>query len=124
MSKILIIEDEKPQRVVLREFLTKQNLAVIEASNGIEGLNVALTNRPDVIILDIRMPRMDGMTTMHKLRQDEWGKNVPIIILTNYDSDDAQIYQISVDQPAFYLIKSNSSLELVLEKISEVLKPN
>ena len=120
MSKILIIEDEKQQRIILREFLVKQNLSVLEASNGIEGLNVALISRPDVILLDIRMPRMDGMTTMHKLRQDEWGKNVPIIILTNYDASDAQIYQISIDQPSFFLLKSNSSLEFIFEKISEV----
>lgn len=64
---------------------------------------------------------MSGMEMMKKLREDPWGAKVPIVILSNYDVSDNDIARIIYDKPAFYLVKSNSSLDDVLEKIQEVL---
>lgn len=90
---------------------------------GVEGLKIALREHPDLILLDVRMPKMNGMTMMHMLRKDPWGKTAAIIILTNYDTNDAQLLQISIDLPSYYLLKANSSLEHIFEKIQEILKP-
>lgn len=118
---ILLIEDEESQIKILSEYLLKNNFSILEARDGVEGLQIALKEHPDIILLDVRMPKMDGMTMMHKLREDEWGKTASIIILTNYDTSDTNLFQILVDEPALYLVKSNSSLDLIYEKINEVL---
>jgi len=64
---------------------------------------------------------MDGITMMETLRQDEWGKRVPIIILTNLDASDKIIDTILKDQPSYYLLKANTKLEELVDKIKDVL---
>jgi CheY-like chemotaxis protein len=121
--KILIVEDEESQRLALQENLTFNHYEVIQARDGVEGLAMALKVHPDLIITDIRMPAMDGMAMMHKLREDlPWGQNVPIIILTNYDSDDSQLSQINSDHPTYYLLKVKTTIDKIIEKVQEVLK--
>lgn len=121
-STILIVEDEESQRKILSDYLSKKGFETLEAGDGVEGLNLALTKHPDLILLDVRMPKMDGMTMMHKLREDSWGKKASIVILTNYDTNDTHLFQIILDEPAFYLVKSNSSLDAIFEKLNEVLE--
>lgn len=118
---ILLVEDEESQIKILSDYLAKKGFSILEAKDGIEGLEIALREHPDVILLDVRMPKMDGMTMMHKLREDAWGNKASIIILTNYDTSDTNLFQILVDEPALYMVKSNSSLDLIFEKIEEVL---
>ena len=121
MEKILIVEDEKSQRKALRASLEQKGFSILEATNGGEGLGRALSEHPDIILLDVRMPKMDGITMMRKLREDPWGKNASIIILTNYDTNDSQLFQITTDSPSYYLVKSNTSIDRVLEKVKEIL---
>ena len=59
---------------------------------------------------------------MHALRKDDWGKNASIIILTNYDNTEEQLVQITADQPSYYLLKANTPLETIKEKVREVLE--
>lgn len=124
-KRILIIEivdDETAVRGALREKLASEGFAVLEAKDGEEGLEIALSQHPDLILLDLRMPKMDGMTMMHKLREDAWGKKASIIILTNLDTDDKRLYGVITDQPSYYLIKASTSLEKLLEKIQTVFE--
>lgn len=118
---ILVVEDEVAQGQILIDFLNKKGYKTLLAKDGVEGLEFALKSHPDAIVLDVRMPKMSGMEMMKKLREDPWGKNSPIVILSNYDVSDNDIPRIIYDKPAFYLVKSNSSLDDVLEKIKEVL---
>lgn len=120
-AQILIVEDESSERNALREKLTHEGFSILDAKDGEEGLEIALREHPDLILLDILMPNMDGMTMMHKLREDQWGKSASIIILTNYDANDERLYGIVADQPSYYLIKADTSLEKLLEKIQVVL---
>jgi CheY-like chemotaxis protein len=122
MPKILIVDDEELQRKALRVALSQKGYTTLEAMDGIEGLATAFHEHPDLILLDVKMPRMDGITMMHNLRKDEWGKKEPIIILTNYDTTETQLNQITTDLPVFYLIKSNTPLEHIIEKIEEALQ--
>lgn len=122
MPKILIVEDEESQRKALRDNLKNEGFYIFEANDGIEGLEIALREHPDIILLDVRMPKMNGMAMMHKLREDTWGKTASVIILTNYDTSDTQLLQITTDLPSYYLIKANTSLEQILEKIQKVLE--
>jgi CheY-like chemotaxis protein len=122
MPKILIVEDEESQRKALHDNLVQNGFSVLEATDGAEGLEIALREHPDIILLDVRMPKMDGMAMLHKLRTDAWGAEASVIILTNYDTSDTQLLQLTTDLPSYYLIKANSPLKSILEKIQTVLE--
>ena len=125
-KKILVIEeveDDAHLREVLRDKLAHEGFSVLQAKNGQEGLETALREHPDLILLDIAMPGMDGITMMEKLRQtDEWGKRVPIILLTNLSVDDERINQAIADyDPAYYLVKSDWTIDALVGKIRDRL---
>lgn len=122
-KKILIVEDEEAMLDAISEALLNQEFATLMAKDGEEGLGIALREHPDLILLDILMPKMDGMVMLQKLRLDEWGKGVPVIILTNVDpSANSVINSVLQNEPAYYLVKSDVKLEGIVEKIKDVLK--
>jgi DNA-binding response OmpR family regulator len=117
---ILIIEDESSLVSVIKAKFVKEGFVVLKAGNGVEGLKMALRKHPDLILLDIIMPKMDGMTMLKKLRTDTWGKSVPVIMLTNL-SDTAKVAD-AIDQGSYdYLVKSNWKLKDVVAKVRERL---
>jgi len=125
-KKILVIEvveDDPSLRKVLRDKFTVEGFSVLEAGDGEEGLAIAFRERPDLIVLDILMPKMDGLTMMKKLRKEnDWGKKVPIILLTNLTGDDEKINQaITENEPAYYIVKSNWKINDLIEKVRERL---
>lgn len=87
-QRILVIDDEAPIRRYLRAALTAQGFTVYEASNGEEALNAVLANRPDMIILDLGLPDMDGIEVTRRLR--EWSQT-PIIILSVREAEHDKI---------------------------------
>jgi len=122
MKKILlIIEDDLVLARMYQTLLQNHGYDVKTAADGETGLKKALDIHPDLILLDIRMPKMDGMTVMRHLREDNWGKTAPIIILTNLDLTDDRLTGVVKDQPSYYLIKSNNPPDQVLEKVNEIL---
>ncbi len=120
-KKILIIEDDLPLKKILSDRLIKEGFEVIGAEDGEAGLSMALAEHPDLILLNNRLPKMDGITVMEKLREDAWGANVPIIILTNYEADDAMLKAIVKHRPSYYLVKTSWKLDDIVKKIKEVL---
>lgn len=121
--KILIVEDEVIINKTYTEELQDEGFLVLTATNGRDGLELALSEKPDLILLDILMPIMDGLTMMDKLRStDLYGKNVPIILLTNMSSSEEKIMSAIIkNEPAYYLVKSDWNLSGVVEKIRERL---
>ena len=121
--KILIVEDEEVICKAYADELRDEGFAILIAKNGQVGLELALREKPDLILLDILMPIMDGLTMMDTLRQkDLYGKNVPIILLTNLSASEEKIMQaITKNEPAYYLVKSDWNLSAVMEKIKERL---
>src|SRR5450759_5223819 len=122
-TKILVVEDEVVISKVYAEELRDQGFVVLTAMNGRDGLEIALREKPDLILLDILMPIMDGLTMMEKLRESgPYGKAVPIILLTNLSANEERIIQSLVkNEPAYYLVKSDWDLSGVVEKIKERL---
>ncbi len=119
MKKILVVEDEPALLRVLSDKFTNEGYTVLEAKNGLTGLKVALEEKPDVILLDIMMPELDGMEMMRRLRDSSsYGKNVPIVILTNLDADEKITWAVAKDEPAYYLIKSNVDMDEIVEKVN------
>ncbi|MFH0874281.1 MAG: response regulator [Candidatus Komeilibacteria bacterium] len=121
-KKILITEDETLLRNALGEKLRLEGFEVLAAENGQKGLELALAEHPDLILLDIIMPVMDGLTMLKQLRQDAWGKTAPVILLTNLTANDNIMPEVIEQQPAFYLVKTDWTLDKVVEKIKETLK--
>ncbi len=122
-KKILIIEDEEAMLGAISDALINQDFETLLAKDGEEGLEIALKEHPDLILLDILMPKMDGMIMLQKLRLDEWGKTVPVIILTNVSPNaNSVIDSVLKNEPAYYLVKSDVRLEGIVDKIKDVLK--
>lgn len=119
-KKILIVEDDPPLRNALREKLSDAGLRILEAKNGEEGLSLALSEHPALILLDILMPKMDGMEMLKKVRADELGKRIPVIILTNL-SENGEVAQAMEHEVFDYFIKSDIKIEEVVEKVRERL---
>jgi CheY-like chemotaxis protein len=113
---ILIVEDEIPLLKALSQKLTSEGFTVLEAKDGVEGLNSALSNHPDLILSDIVMPNMDGLTMLQKLREDQWGQTAQIILLTNLN--DTKDVDTAVQNQVFdYLVKNDWKLKDVVDKI-------
>ena len=113
---ILIVEDETDIREAMIEAVTQAGFGVLSAENGETGLQTALANHPDLILLDIRMPIMDGHQMLSKLRQDTWGKTVKVIMLTSMDDID-NIGEAHEGGITAYIIKAHSSLDDIVAKI-------
>jgi CheY-like chemotaxis protein len=121
-QRILVIDDEASMIEALTNILTAEGFTVSAGKNGEEGLEIALKEHPDLILLDLLMPKMDGRDFLTNIRQDEWGKNVPVIILTNVSPDaDQTLQSITQHQPAYYLVKPEITLSQIVEKVKDVL---
>jgi DNA-binding response OmpR family regulator len=119
-KKLLIVEDENTLLKALKDKFLKEGYVVLTAGDGAVGLELALTEHPDLILLDIVMPIMDGMSVLKKLRSNEWGKDVPVILLTNLNM--AEKVADALDKGAYdYLVKSDWSLEEVAKKVHDRL---
>lgn len=117
---ILIIEDDLALLRALNQKLISEGFNVIEAKDGKTGLETALQKQPDLILLDIVMPIMDGMSMLEELRKDKWGEKVPIVILTNLSSPDN--FSTALKHKVFdYLVKANWTLQDVVNKVKERL---
>src|SRR6185369_445262 len=80
--KILIVDDEEPNRKLLSRFLTCDQYALYTAGNGMEALELAKTTSPDLVLLDVSMPVMDGYEVCRALKADEATKKIPVIFVT------------------------------------------
>ncbi len=121
MKKILVVEDELAYLKLINSQLTGKGYKVIEAMDGKKGLEMAKKENPDLILLDIRMPVMDGMTMLGELRKEEAGKKTKVIVLTNLEPDDKIIGGVVKDLPTYYFVKSDIQFNDLLDKIKELL---
>lgn len=119
---ILVTEDEKNLSDILTDKLHTEGYEVITAGDGEQGLKLALERKPDLVILDIVMPKMNGMQVLAKLREDEWGKGVKVICLTNKQLDSEVADNLGKYSPMYYLLKAESSLEEIVEMVKNALK--
>ncbi|MCX6778672.1 MAG: response regulator [Candidatus Magasanikbacteria bacterium] len=118
---LLIVEDEISLLKILQEEFSKEGFDVITAIDGVSGLDLALTKRPDLILLDLILPKMDGLSLLRELRKDSWGMDVPVIILSNL-SDAEKISEASEHEVFDYLVKADWKLEDVIKKVKNKLK--
>ena len=120
-AKVLLVEDDPVQAAAARESLIKVGYDVLWAEDGINAIKLVKSDKPDIILLDVIMPLMDGFTALAEIKKDLKIKNIPVIMLTNLgtDEDKAKGEKMgAVD----YIVKSNFTPTQVSEKIKEHLK--
>ena len=120
MSKrVLIIEDHEDNRRILRDLLTSKGYDVIEAVDGLDGVSAAETLRPDLIIMDIQLPGIDGYEATRRIKANSETKKIPIIVVTSYAlrGDDMKAVEAGCD---VYIAKPFSPRQL-LSKVREYL---
>ncbi len=117
---VLIVEDEISLRNALKTKLAKEGFDVLEAANGKEGYDLAISKKPDLILLDIIMPIMDGVSMLKILRKNKWGKTAKVIILSNL-TDPFKETDIKEADVSSYLIKTNWRLGDLINVIRRTL---
>jgi len=118
---ILFIEDESALQKTFGEILKQEGYEMIPALDGEVGLRLAKDKKPDLILLDLILPRIHGFDVLKKLKEDKETKEIPIIILTNLEgiSDVDKAIELGATT---YLVKAQYTLEEVVEKIKKALK--
>lgn len=119
-KKILLVDDDNDLRSVLSDALETANFSILQAKDGEEGLALALAEKPDLILLDIMMPKLNGHQTLKALRKDPWGKTARVILLTSLD-DATNVTEAVEQKSSDYIMKSNTSLEDIIKKIKQHL---
>ncbi len=118
MEKILFIEDEMRLHKNFEEIFRKENFELISSYDGESGLRLAEEKMPDLILLDLILPRKNGFEVLKELKSKPRLANIPVIVLTNMEG--TQDVEQALSLGAYtYLVKANYSLENVLEKIKE-----
>ena len=99
MKTVLIVEDNEDNRLIYSQYLTHGGVRVLEATNGAEGIDVVRRERPDIVLMDISMPVMDGLTATRVLKADEELRAIPVIALTAHAmaSDEAMAREAGCD---------------------------
>ena len=121
MSKtILFIEDEAALQKTFGKILEKEGLEVIPALDGDVGLKLAKLKKPDLILLDLILPRRNGFEVLKEIKEDEETKDIPVIVLTNLEAMDNVDKAIELGATT-YLVKANYTLEEVVTKVKQAL---
>ena len=119
-SRILVVDDDPDLSQLMAFDLKKKGYDVIIANDGEEGLEKAISAKPDLIMLDIKMPKMDGYTFVRRLKKDEATKRIPLIVLTSYEPMKDMFQLEGVND---YFVKSADTSKL-LQAVDKFLKPS
>ena len=120
-KKVLVIEDEMKLQKLIKASLEEAGFETVSALNGVEGVEAMEEHNPDLIILDLILPKKDGFEVLEHMKLKKEFKNIPVIVLTNleekYNIEKALAYDVRA-----YLIKANYRPEEVVDKVRELLK--
>lgn len=120
MRKILFIEDESALQRAATQILGEEGYNVLSALDGEIGIRLAREEKPDLILLDIILPKKDGFTVLKDLKGDPATASIPVIILTNLEGS-ADVERALELGATTYLVKTNYRLEEVVEKVKQVI---
>lgn len=120
-KNILVVEDDKFISKAFKDSLTRAGFVVKNAYDGEEALKMIYSDQPDIILLDLLMPKKDGFAVLGKIRNDEKIKNIPVIIVTNVEDKESikRANELKADE---YLLKANITTEEVTAKIKKHCK--
>lgn len=119
--KIAIIEDDIVISQMYRMKFEAEGFEVQTAEDGKTGVELCEKMRPDVILLDIRMPRMNGDEALKRIRSTNWGKHTPVLVLTNLGEEEApnSFHSLGIKS---YIVKADFTPRQVTDKVKQVLE--
>lgn len=120
MKKILLIEDEPTLQKTVGAILEADDFQVVSATDGDSGLRLAVSEKPNLIILDLILPGKHGLEVLKTLKANDVTKEIPVIILTNIEEPENIETALELGATT-YLVKASYSLEEVVEKIKKVI---
>lgn len=120
MKKVLLIEDDRFLRNLYQMKLRRANFEVILASTGMEGLEKAIAQSPDIILLDFNLPELDGEGVLKELKANQRTNQIPVIFLTNI-ADQEKIKSILAEGAQDYLVKTHNLPDEVVKKIESLI---
>ncbi|HAM96108.1 TPA: response regulator [Candidatus Azambacteria bacterium] len=118
---VLLIEDEPTLQKTISEILIQEGYKMLNALDGEIGLQMALREKPDLILLDLILPKIDGFEVLENIRKNEATKNIPVIVLTNLENAAAVERALALGALS-YLVKANYELEDVVQKVKQAIK--
>lgn len=120
-QKIIVIEDDKFLRELIVKKLVKESFTVVEATDGEEGVNKIATEKPDLVLLDLILPTIDGFEVLKRVKENPYLKDIPIIVLSNLgqNEDVEKCMQLGATD---YLIKAHFTPAEIIEKTKNILK--
>jgi len=121
MKKILFVEDELALQKAFEEIIKEEGYEIISALDGEGGLKLAQSQKPDLILLDLILPKMEGIEVLKRLKENETTKNIPVIVLTHVEDLEKVEKAIELGAQA-YLVKAEYSLEEIKNKIKKILE--
>lgn len=119
--KILVVEDDSMISSMYKTKFEADGFEVLIADNGVAGLELAQKEKPDIIMLDIILPQLDGFSVLEQIKKDKAIKNIPVIMLTNLGTDEDR-KKGEMMGAANYLVKASLTPGQVSEKIKQALK--
>lgn len=119
-ARVLLVEDDHFLRKAGEAMLRKHGFTVVTAADGEQGLLAAGTEQPDLVLLDLIMPKMQGFEVLERLKADPATATIPVIILSNLGQE-ADVRRAMVAGAAAYYIKSNTSLSVLVDQVRLVL---
>jgi len=123
LKKILLVEDDRFILDMYKEKMGKENFEVRCAEDGASAIKIAKEIMPDIILLDVVMPLMDGFETLQAMKQDDKLKNIPIVLLTNLGQRRSVEKGLKIGA-ADYIIKAHFSPSEVVDKIKNIIEKN
>jgi CheY-like chemotaxis protein len=121
-TRILLAEDDRFLRKAAEASLRRKGYEVVPAADGEEAVRLARTESPDLILLDLIMPKLQGFEVLRALKADPATAAIPVIVLSNL-SQDRDVQQAIEGGAASYFVKANLSLQELVQKVEETLKP-
>lgn len=120
MAKILVVEDEAVLQKALADMLTESSFEVAQAIDGEQAVEMAHSTKPDLILLDLVLPKKHGLEVLQALKEDAITKMIPVIILTNLEDKDDISRALELGAKG-YLVKANYDMKEVIAKVQEAL---
>lgn len=121
MTTIVIIEDDEVISQMYRMKFEADGFTVHIAGNGKDGIIAVEKHKPDLILLDMQMPEMNGDEALSEIRKQDWGKTIPVIVLTNLGEEEAPKHLRSLGIES-YIVKADLTPRQVVDRVKQTLK--
>lgn len=120
IQKILLIEDEGALQKMMCAVLEDKRYETLSAFDGASGFAMAIAQKPDLILLDLVLPKKDGFTVLKELKEHEEAKRIPVVVLTNLEGTENVERALALGATS-YLVKANYTADEIVTKVQEVL---